>query len=186
MYKETGSTNLASIYKLIDPLPSKIVYIGRTIQPLEIRRRQHVHLSRHGMSAQAPVYGWIRSLSQEGRQPQIVELDRVLVTQAITAEDEWMALYRASGHHVLNRCSSATGGKSRGIYQQKRPVGYGYRGVTRNKYSGRWHAAMSHKGIHQHLGSYETAEEAAHAYDQAAVLLFGASAILNFPLNQLE
>jgi hypothetical protein len=74
------------------------------------------------------------------------------------------------------------GSLQRGIYQQRRALtyGYGYRGVTRSGKT-RWRAMMVHKGIYQNLGSYATPEEAARAYDQAAMILFGSSALLNFP-----
>jgi len=52
-----------------------------------------------------------------------------------------------------------TGVKSRG-----RSI---YRGVNLSR--GRWHAQIRISGKIKHLGSHETEEEAAHAYDRAAV-----------------
>lgn len=182
---ETIRKDQARIYKLVDSLPSDVVYIGRTVRPLEIRRRQHVCHSGRGMMAQAPVYAWIRSLLRERREPLIVEIECVPVEQAVAAEDEWIARYRASGAKVLNIRSGASGNARRGIYQQRRSmqVGYGYRGVTRSGKT-RWRAYMRHNYTHQNLGTYATAEEAAHAYDKAAIALFGAAALLNFPLEK--
>lgn len=55
----------------------------------------------------------------------------------------------------------------------------GLRGVRRkgNKY----YARIRHMGKEKHLGVYATPEEAAKAYDAAAVELFGAFAVVNFP-----
>lgn len=61
----------------------------------------------------------------------------------------------------------------------------GYKGVKRidkkPQWSVRWIAAIKKDGRSRHLGSYDTAEEAARAYDRAAVQLFGEFASLNFP-----
>jgi AP2 domain len=160
------------------------------IWPLEVRRRQHVSLSGHGMLAQAPVYGWIRSLLRERREPVIIELESVPVEQAVAAEDAWMAHYRASGFTVLNLRSGRTGSLTRGISQQKYPTnqfsaGCRYRGITRSGKT-RWRAIVQHKGVYQNLGTYDTAEEAARAYDKAALALFGDAALLNFPSQRAD
>ena len=60
-----------------------------------------------------------------------------------------------------------------------------YKGIK--KYSGvfrtKWRAIIGHSGIVEHLGMFDTPEEAAHAYDQAAREYFGNYANLNFPEN---
>lgn len=55
-----------------------------------------------------------------------------------------------------------------------------YRGLTRQA-SGRWRAVITSGGCRTGLGTYDTAEEAARIYDQAARARHGAFALLNFP-----
>ena len=54
----------------------------------------------------------------------------------------------------------------------------GFRGVTR-RYQGMYRATISLNKKTAHLGYFETAQEAAHAYNRAAVKHFGDAAILN-------
>lgn len=56
----------------------------------------------------------------------------------------------------------------------------GFRGVTWHKQAGRWQAAIKVRGKNYHLGLYDTQEEAARAYDAAAVEHFGEFARPNF------
>lgn len=58
--------------------------------------------------------------------------------------------------------------------------GSGYRGVDQLP-SGRWRVKISCNMRVQHVGVFDTAEEAARAYDTAAKELHGEFAILNFP-----
>lgn len=57
----------------------------------------------------------------------------------------------------------------------------GYRGVMRSR--GRYRARIHFDGTCLHLGGFDTAEQAAMAYDREARLLRGRFARLNFPDN---
>lgn len=61
----------------------------------------------------------------------------------------------------------------------------GFKGVRRihkkPQWSIRWLATIKKDGRDRHLGSFDTAEDAARAYDRAAIQLFGEFAGLNFP-----
>lgn len=61
----------------------------------------------------------------------------------------------------------------------------GYKGVSYHKVSGKWCAQIvgQHEGKNKKhwLGSYQTEEEAAKAYDAAATLMHGEYVKLNFP-----
>jgi hypothetical protein len=58
----------------------------------------------------------------------------------------------------------------------------GYRGVTRHK-CGRWQAAIKVRGQHRYLGLFSKPEEAAQAYDAAALAAWGEYARPNFPIG---
>ena len=56
----------------------------------------------------------------------------------------------------------------------------GYRGVVYEKRDGRWQAGIVCNRLRMTVGRYQTAEEAAKAYDSAARALHGEYAVLNF------
>lgn len=49
----------------------------------------------------------------------------------------------------------------------------GYKGASLNSHSGKWHAQLKINGKQTYLGRFDTAEEAAKAYDEAAKKHFG-------------
>ena len=56
----------------------------------------------------------------------------------------------------------------------------GFRGVSRNSRSGKWHAQIKIHGKQTYLGRFDTPEEAAEVYDARAKEVFGEHATLNF------
>jgi len=58
---------------------------------------------------------------------------------------------------------------------------WGYRGVSWHAPLGKWRAGIVRRPLRLHIGYYETAEEAARAYDEKARELFGQGAYQNFP-----
>ena len=56
-----------------------------------------------------------------------------------------------------------------------------YKGISQTR-TGRWHASIRRHYEMRHLGTYATQEQAAIAYDLAAVEIFGLDAWTNFPI----
>ena len=76
----------------------------------------------------------------------------------------------------LRACTSQQNQMNRGPNRNNRS---GFKGVR--QFKGRWSAQIRTDGKSRHLGYYDTAEEAAGAYDRAAAEHFGEFAWLNFP-----
>jgi len=71
--------------------------------------------------------------------------------------------------------------QDRGVYGRRRPSqsSSGYKGVS--PYRGRWQATIRVSGKLRWLGTFDTAEEAARAYDDAVLEHRGRKGVLNFP-----
>lgn len=81
----------------------------------------------------------------------------------------------------LRACTNTENSQSR-----RRACGIsGFRGVKQLP-SGRYEASIMENYKRQYIGSFDTAEEAARAYDQAAMRLHRAFAVLNFPGSTLR
>ena len=70
---------------------------------------------------------------------------------------------------------------ARNCEKTKRPTSSKYKGVCWNKKSKKWQAHIHYNGISIHLGLFDSEEDAAKAYDEAAKIYHGEFAVLNFP-----
>lgn len=59
-----------------------------------------------------------------------------------------------------------------------------YKGVTWDRNRSKWIAQIMLDGKHHYLGRYVSETEAAHIYDQAAILAWGEFAHPNFPRSK--
>lgn len=94
--------------------------------------------------------------------------------------DRWVFADHISGDGLDNRRSNlrqATPGQN----TASRINNGSLRGARRTRNGIRWIACISHNRRRLRLGTFETPEEAARAYDQAALELYGEFACLNFP-----
>ena len=78
----------------------------------------------------------------------------------------------------LRLCSHAENVRNRSSYKNNSS---GFKGVSFHKGTGKWQARIRIDERLQHLGVHATAEEAARAYDAAAIEIHGKFASLNFP-----
>lgn len=87
---------------------------------------------------------------------------------------------RKENLRIVDRSQNACNSKRR------KDASLQYRGVKLNKTDGKFHARISINGKRRHLGSFNTLEEAAKAYDVAAREHRGAFAKLNFAEGRAE
>lgn len=74
---------------------------------------------------------------------------------------------------------------SQSVHNTRKNSGTAYKGVCHTKKDGRWRSKIMSNRVQHFVGSFETAEEAARAYDYHAIKYHGEYASLNFP-NEVE
>ena len=75
----------------------------------------------------------------------------------------------------------ATRSQNQGNRKMQKNNKSGYHGVNYSKMMGKWRAEIKTYDKRRHLGFYGNIEDAAKAYDDAAIEYFGEFARLNFP-----
>jgi hypothetical protein len=108
----------------------------------------------------------------------VVRMHRIIVNAP-----EGMVIDHINGNSLDNRrenlrvCTHA-----QNIHNQKMNAKNtsGYKGVVWNKVYKKWYARIKINRKFKHIGVFDDAEEAAHAYDEKAIELFGEFARTNF------
>lgn len=89
------------IYALIDPRNNQIRYVGKTINTLQNRLREHIWISRTERSKCRRAV-WIKELFESNLKPEIVLLETVNENQWRKAEQKWEKDLKNQGFDLLN------------------------------------------------------------------------------------
>lgn len=96
----------------------------------------------------------------------------------------WPMVDHISGDGLDNRRANlrpATHSQNNANTRRSRANTSGYKGVSLYRRTGRWRAYLGTRPKEIHLGYFATREEAARAYDRAAIETWGDYARTNFP-----
>jgi hypothetical protein len=111
-------------------------------------------------------------------------IDTVLMHRALLSAPAGSQVDHKDGDGLNNcrdnirTCTLMQNSQNRQIQKNNRS---GYKGIYMHKRTGRWYAKIVANRKIEYLGSFLTPEDAARAYDRAALAHFGEFARLNFP-----
>jgi len=105
--------------------------------------------------------------------------------RAILEAFQWEVVHHLDGNKLNNRRPNLEK-TTRAEHTGRHQIGLGpkagqYRGVVWSKREQHWIAAINVNKVGRRLGSFLTAEDAARAYDKAALAAWGADAYINLP-----
>lgn len=99
-------TQITRIYVLRDPRTNEVRYVGKTVQPIEIRLQAHVRKSNERKTHRDC---WIFSLKQIGMRPAIEVIEVVEGDAWAVREIFWIAHFKATGASITNQTIGGEG-----------------------------------------------------------------------------
>lgn len=90
------------LYALTDPRDSRVRYIGRTINPLERRLREHLYVGRRGKVKDGRKAAWFDELAAAGLKPGILLLETAERATFQAREKALIEQYRQTEPDLLN------------------------------------------------------------------------------------
>ena len=135
--------------------------VGKIVAEWNCANRQNVQFFKRKFYVYQLIWIWHNDLIPEG-----FEIDHI---------------DRDKHNHKIENLRLASKSQN-GANKAKRPGNYSskYKGVCKVP-SGKWVAVIQVKMKRVHIGTFDTEEQAARAYDKRAIKLFGQFALLNFP-----
>lgn len=97
------------IYGLIDPRNNQIRYVGKTIQSLRVRLRNHITDKPKNNTYK---YNWIQSLLKDGLEPNIFEIERCRQDTWVEREKHWIS-------KIENLTNLTTGGEGCDFFEKE-------------------------------------------------------------------
>lgn len=97
------------IYALCCPITGDVRYVGRTVNSLQRRLREHIGISLRGKMKHKQKEDWIRILKHAGTSPKIVLLEEAHAANFKEREKHWIAQCSTSGW-ILNARAGGDGG----------------------------------------------------------------------------
>lgn len=93
---------IVRIYTLSDPFTGKVRYVGRTVNPLGRRLKEHVRCATKGKLKDKKKELWIKSLLAKGLMPVIELIQESDLDNFQADEKRWVKYYREQCHDLLN------------------------------------------------------------------------------------
>lgn len=103
----SATTQMVSIYGLVDPTTNQLRYVGKSTHPT---KRLREHLGKRALRARTHLTSWLRSLLAQGREPEVVILEDVSADDWQDDEKFWIAYMKFLGCRLTNGTQGGEGG----------------------------------------------------------------------------